>query len=105
MWFRLAALWGCPVREAKARISYAEFTQWIAFYTLEPWGCEVEDHRAGTIAATVHNMAGYVSKRQLGYRDFFPNRGEPREPQKPEDTKAIWMKLLKLEKGIKGMKR
>ena len=38
MWFRLAARWGCTVAEAQRRCSAAEFAEWVAFYSLEPWG-------------------------------------------------------------------
>jgi len=99
MWFRLAALWGCPLREAKARITEAEFTQWIAFYSLEPWGCEAEDERAGKIAAMVHNSAGRVATRLLEWRDCFQRAAVSSREQSPEDIRAMWLNVLKLEQG------
>lgn len=38
MWFRLAALWGCPVREAMRRCSQREFIEWCAFHDAEGIG-------------------------------------------------------------------
>jgi hypothetical protein len=32
-----------------------EFTLWKGFYSLEPWGCDVENWRMGVIASTVVN--------------------------------------------------
>lgn len=51
-----------------------EFSLWLAAYRRNPWGPERADLNAGTIAATVANMAGRVLKQ--GHRstpaDFFP---------------------------------
>ncbi len=46
-----------------ARMSSSQLAAWAAFYELEPFGAAVEDHRAGTIAATVGNMAGKTLRK------------------------------------------
>jgi len=70
----------------------------MAFYTLEPWGCEMEDFRAGMVASTVYNMARGPNQKALSARDFMPRHGEPSKPQSAEDIKAQWLQVLKIEK-------
>ena len=36
--FRLAAMFGCTVRELQARLDAAELVEWMAFDQLEPFG-------------------------------------------------------------------
>jgi hypothetical protein len=37
MWHRLALFMGCPITELKRRMMAEEFTDWCAYYLLEPW--------------------------------------------------------------------
>lgn len=76
-----------------AELSSREFAGWAAFFEIEPWGCAVEDHRAGVIAASVINMAGMRSKRQdYTPSDLFPPRNQPLAPRLPiaERVKAFF---------------
>jgi hypothetical protein len=57
----------------------AEFAEWFAFYRLEPWGCEAEEHRAGILAATVANtVPRKPGTPGLRPSDFFPPRVKPK---------------------------
>lgn len=68
---------GLSVRETQQRISSREFTEWAAFYELEPWGYEVDNYRAGLICATVANaMRGKRGKR-FSAADFMPKEARP----------------------------
>lgn len=58
MWFRLAALWGCTVREAMCRCDAREFAEWAALYSFDPWGPAREDLQAAYTAAAVAKMFG-----------------------------------------------
>jgi hypothetical protein len=69
MWFRLASLWGCTVREAQERCPPEEFSEWLAFYSLEPWGCEAEDVRHAILTAAVSSL---FSKKQADPKNFLP---------------------------------
>jgi hypothetical protein len=71
MWHRIAALLGATVDELRARMSSAEFVDWCAFYSLEPWGYEAATWRMGVLGATVANYSG-LSKKSVKPSDFFP---------------------------------
>lgn len=57
-------------------LSATQLAEWEAFYTLEPWGADVDDHRAGIVAAAVANMAGkQMRKGKVAVpSDYFPSR-------------------------------
>jgi len=60
--------------EAQARISAREFAEWMAYYTLEPWGQERGDLRAGIVAATIANANRDAKKRKKPFKpqEFMP---------------------------------
>ena len=89
-WFRLAALWGCPVCEAKERCSSEEFTHWRAFYGIEPWGCELADMLAARICMTVAAWSGNGKKTQYSLDEFMFKFGTPPKRMSVADMKAIW---------------
>lgn len=86
---------GMPVSEAQARISSAEFAEWVAFAQLEPFGPSREDARAGVIASLIANANRDADKRSAPFEpsDFFPTLGEGAAPveqqQTPEEQLAI----------------
>jgi hypothetical protein len=57
------------VTRAQQEIDSAEFTEWLAYYQLEPFGEKREDHRAGTIAAMISAAHGVSASPA----DFFEN--------------------------------
>lgn len=69
MWFRLAKELGMSVARAQIEVSSAEFGEWIAFFSLEPFGDRIADLRAGEIASVIANV----------------NRGKDTPPYKPLD--------------------
>lgn len=50
-------------------MSSAEFGEWKAYYSLEPFGDRIDDIRMGTVASVVANV----------------NRGKDTQPYKPND--------------------
>ena len=58
MWFRLAALWGCTVREAQARCNAHEFSEWCAFYEIDPFGELRSDYRSALMTANIRRALG-----------------------------------------------
>ena len=56
MWFRLAALLGCGVAEAQARISSYEFSEWCAYYQIEPFGAHLQNQYIAGIQAAIYNV-------------------------------------------------
>lgn len=68
-WFRLAKELHSTVAELQLRMSSAEFGEWKAYFSLEPFGTRIEDIRMGTVASVVANV----------------NRGKDTPPYKPND--------------------
>ncbi len=62
------------VEELLHRISSRELAEWMAFYSLEPFGEERADLRAAIIATTVANAARDPKRRRRPFRpaDFMP---------------------------------
>jgi hypothetical protein len=72
-------------------MSSAEFTHWGAFFSLEPWGYEMENWRMGMIASTVANAAG-AKRNGKAWRveDFVPQRKvEPERGQPVDDMRRV----------------
>ena len=93
------------VGELLSRISSRELTEWMAFFSLEPWGTEVEDWRAGLIASTIANVNRDPKKRRKPYEpeDFMPRRDRrPAEEQSWEEQARIlemWARMLQARDG------
>ena len=84
MWMRLALALGCSVREAQARITSAEFSEWCAYYQLEPFGPFSDWARWAQMMAITANI-----HRRPGARALRPDEFMPRVPQTPEDHLRI----------------
>jgi hypothetical protein len=52
------------VAELGVRMSSAEFTGWMAYAELEPFGPRREDERAGVLASLIANIARGMSKSE-----------------------------------------
>jgi len=56
-------------------LTIEEMEDWQAFFSLEPWGFRVENHRAGVITATLANFIGRLTEHNaLKPSDIFPER-------------------------------
>ncbi len=78
---RIAANHGWSLRQALDEIDSNEFNLWLAFYGREPFGYDLDNWRAGMIAATVANVT-LRPKRPFKPLDFFP--GSKRAPRLTE---------------------
>lgn len=83
------------VRELLARIDSRELTEWMAYYEVEPWGSEIDDHRFGTVASTIANVNRDPKKRSQPYKpnDFFPRRDEAWD-QDIEQNGMMWREFI-----------
>ena len=79
------------VAEAQDRISAREFAEWIAYGTVEPFGEERADLRAGIIASTVANAN---SRKKFQASDFMP-KFRPRAQTRDE--------MVNITKKLKAM--
>lgn len=60
------------------------FTSWQAYYTLEPFGQERADLRAGIVASTMANALRGKRTRAYKPKDFMPMFGLPHGPTEEE---------------------
>lgn len=94
-WFRLAKELGKSVRQAQLEISSAEFTEWQAFYQLEPFGDVVADLRHGVATSVLANInrnsearkEPYKAEDFIHWRDTGPSDDEA-EPELIDDPVA-----------------
>jgi hypothetical protein len=84
MWHRLALALGCSLREAQARISSSEFSEWCAYYQIEPFGASAEWARWAQTMAMTANIHRKPGASALKPQDFMP-----RQPQTSEDHYRI----------------
>jgi hypothetical protein len=90
------------VGQLLASISSRELTEWLVYYSLEPFGDERADLRAGIVASTVANSVR-DPKRQA--KPFEPRQFMPRfedEPDEP-DPDALWAKVNAVMFAAGGM--
>jgi len=64
------------VRQLENNLSSQELSEWMAYYSIEPFGPAREDYRAGLIAATTANCAG--SKKVLQPTDLIHIYQQPK---------------------------
>jgi hypothetical protein len=93
LWHRLAlALGGMTVSELKRRMSSEEFTNWIAFDQIEPFG----DHRLemllGNLGANLIAADGATGVKPI---DFMPVLKDLRPPQTPDEIWQVFDRLSK----------
>jgi hypothetical protein len=81
------------VRELLSRIDSRELSEWQAYYSLNPFGPERADLRAGAIASTVANCL--TDKGGFKPSDFMPHYGPKVEepPKTAEQLRDIGIKM------------
>lgn len=85
---RLALALGRTVAELEASLSTDEFAEWMAYWQLEPFGPEIDDQRAGTIAAATYNCAMTSDASRLGWSDIFIRDPEEHAARKQRELAA-----------------
>lgn len=78
--------------ELQERMSSREFTEWMAFYQVEPFGRQAEDLGVGIISATIANANKGKRGKTYTAQDFMPQYGQKRHP--------TWQQLLDKVVGI-----
>lgn len=66
----------------------------MAFFELEPWGSEIDDHRFGIITSTIANVNRDPKKKPTAYKpeDFFPPRKT--EEEELQDNADKWRAFI-----------
>ena len=81
------------VRELLARMDSLELSEWVAFYSLEPWGDERADLRQAITSATLANIHRGKGQRAYKPEDFMPLQ-EPGPKQTPEEMTAALRQIV-----------
>jgi hypothetical protein len=69
------------VAELQARISSAEFSEWIEFYKLEPFGSDADFEGHAMVATMVHNRTIQDPKKEKPLKVSDLMRKDPDPPQ------------------------
>lgn len=74
-----------------------ELLEWMAYFTLEPWGQVQEDLRAGVVASMVAN-ASMGSGKAIQPGDIFPlyDLNKIRRPGQKADGRAMFEKFKQM---------
>ena len=92
--FRLALALGMTVAELGQRMPSAELTEWMAFFSLEPWGTEVEDWRAALVASVIANVNRDPKKGKVFQpTDFMPRYERPSVEEQSWEQQARLLAL------------
>ncbi|WP_444547886.1 phage tail assembly protein T [Achromobacter anxifer] len=60
-----------PVRELLQRLSSAEFTEYMAFANIEPFGSHIDDRRAGAVVSMLANINRDTKNHPKPFDDLF----------------------------------
>ena len=91
--FDLAIALGKTVQELEQSLSSSEFTEWMAYFSLQPFGHYREDLRTGILASLIANIHKDKSRANFKPRDFMPFVDNPDdqliEPRSAEEEAAL----------------
>jgi hypothetical protein len=65
------------VAELQERMSSAEFSEWIEFYKIEPFGRDADFQGHAQTAAMIHNRSLGKNEKALKVEDLMPRIQEP----------------------------
>lgn len=72
LWFRLARQLKMPVRELQHRMSSREFSEWIAYDSIDPGEPERGDYRHAMLSCLVANLLRWKGPK-LKLKNFLPD--------------------------------
>ncbi len=93
--FRLAMGLGKTLEELTENMSSRELTAWMAYYSCEPWGHELEGRRHSVTASTLANVGLMMNNpKKLKSRpfrpdDFFIGGSKLTTKEKERDTRKM----------------
>jgi hypothetical protein len=74
-----------------AEIDSAEFSEWLAFYQVDPFGEERADLRAGINSAVIANIHRGGGIKAFTAADFMPQFDRQEVTQTPEQMMAVML--------------
>lgn len=75
-----------------------QFSEWLAYSRLEPWGEERDDLRTGIVASTIANVNRGKGQKARNPQDFMPDF-------EPETEEAAQARLMAKAMAALGGKR
>lgn len=93
--FRLALAMGRTVKELSTSMDARELTEWMIYYSLEPWGSSVEGYRDALTCATIANAGLFSSapkllkKNPFHPKDFMVGASKDTHKQTWEEQKRV----------------
>jgi hypothetical protein len=91
---------GCTVAEAQARVSPAEFREWVAFSRSEPFSDQRMEYMLALVACIVAN-ANRGKGRPFKIDEFIPKWGKP-QMLDPRDQYRILEAQVKAHNAMRG---
>lgn len=76
------------VARCQREVSSAEFAEWIAYYTVEPFGEQRADLRSAIIATVIANVNRGKGQRPFKTDDFMPDFGKPDKRKQSDEQIA-----------------
>ena len=77
------------MREAQARCNAQEFAEWVAEYSIDPWGEERADLRSAIVAMVIANANRGKGQPAYKVEQFMPKYDRQHKQQTPEQMKAL----------------
>lgn len=91
----MALALGMTVKELLERVDSKELTEWMAYYTLEPFGQPADDLRMGIIASTEANAHRDPKRKAFTPNDFIPDYSKKHQSIEEQKTLVMqWNALL-----------
>ncbi|WP_238358241.1 phage tail assembly protein T [Piscirickettsia salmonis] len=89
------------MNQLSQELSLSEFNEWLAYYSLEPFGVEKDDHRTALmVSAVVNGPLQRKDKTLFTPNDFMPNYSAGDE--KKHKARQTWPLFYpQLQKGSK----
>lgn len=91
------------LKRAQREVDSREFTEWQAYWQLEPWGEDRADLRTGIVASTLANIHRSRDSEAFTPRDFMPTFDLVPPPVDQDDLIAQHQQLLEgLTRAVGG---
>jgi len=81
---------GCTVKELLSRIDSQELSEWLAYYSIEPFGEWRADLRQAITSMIIANVNRSKKSRAYKVKEFMPfEKQQRRKQQTPEQMQAM----------------
>jgi len=89
------------VSELEQRMGASELSEWMLFWSTDPWGSYRDNIHAGLIAATLANIHRKKSAPAVSFTDFMLTDSDSHRKKKTNETIA-WMRAVAKRRDNNG---